>query len=43
MDKREPNLEHCATYGYWQYETGAEFDVDVHNAIHQQMKEKGWL
>lgn len=24
-------------------ETGAEFDVDIHNAIHQQMKEKGWL
>lgn len=43
MDKREPNLKHCAMYGYWQYDTGAEFDVDIHNAIHQQMKEKGWL
>ncbi len=43
MDKREPSLKYCAKYGYWQAETVVDFDVDIHKAIHQVMKEKGWL
>lgn len=42
MNKRPQNIKHSAYYGYWQ-EMYHEIDIELHNAIHQQMIELGWI
>ncbi len=43
MSERETEwLKHCARYGHWQKVERA-VGVDLHKAIHQQIKELGWL
>lgn len=43
MAERPQNVKHSAKYGYWQIETYHEIDIELHNAIHQQMIELGWI
>ena len=43
MEKRPESTKHSCTYGHWQVETDHEIDVKLHNAIHQQMVELGWI
>ncbi len=40
--KQGENMYSCK-YGYWQSETIVDIGVREHKAIHQQMKELGWL
>lgn len=43
MNERPQNIKHSATYGHWQYDVDYRFDIKLHNAIHQQMRELGWI
>lgn len=43
MSERPQNIKHSATYGHWQTESWHNFDIEQHNAIHQQMIELGWI
>ncbi|MGN0807961.1 MAG: hypothetical protein ACI4MN_05915 [Candidatus Coproplasma sp.] len=43
MEERPQNIKHSAHYGYWQSETINQVGVKLHNAIHQQMIELGWI
>lgn len=43
MSERPQNTKHSAKYGHWQAEMYYEIDVKLHNAIHQQMQELGWI
>lgn len=43
MDKRPENIKHSARYGHWQAEMTFDIDIRLHNAIHQQMIELGWI
>lgn len=43
MAKRPKDLKHTCRYGHWQHETSVYIDAKLHNAIHQQMIELGWI
>lgn len=43
MNKRPQNIRHSAKYGYWQADMITHVDIRLHNAIHQQMIEFGWI
>lgn len=43
MSKRPQNIKHSATYGHWQKDVYCEIDIELHNAIHQQIIELGWV
>lgn len=43
MDERPQNIKHSSKYGHWQIETTYSIDINLHNAIHQQMKEWEWI
>lgn len=43
MNERPQHLKHSAKYGHWQAEMITTIDVRLHNAIHQQMIELGWI
>lgn len=43
MSERPRNKKHSAKYGHWQRECCCQIDVKLHNAIHQQMIELGWI
>ncbi|MGX8833987.1 hypothetical protein ACWG0P_07215 [Amedibacillus sp. YH-ame6] len=36
-------ITYCSKYGYWQSQTLIDVDLRLFKAIHQQMKELGWL
>lgn len=42
MKERPENIKHSAYYGHWQKEDFA-FGSELHNAIHQQLIELGWI
>lgn len=43
MSERPQNIKHSCAYGHWQTESWHVFDIQQHNAIHQQMIELGWI
>lgn len=43
MSERPQNIKHSAKYGHWQAEMYYEIDIRQHEAIHQQMRELGWI
>ena len=43
MSKRPQNIKHSAIYGHWQKEMYCEIGIELHNAIHQQIIELGWM
>lgn len=43
MKERPEATKHSAFYGHWQRETVVEIDSRIHNAIHQQLIELGWI
>lgn len=43
MAKRPKDLKHTCRYGHWQHETSVYIDAKLHNAIHKQMIELGWI
>ena len=43
MNERPQNIKHSAAYGRWQCETICKINAKLHNAIHQQMIELGWI
>ena len=43
MSERPQNIKHSARYGYWQAEIYNDIGIRLHNAIHQQMIELGWI
>lgn len=43
MSERPQNIKHSAKYGNWQADVINEVDIRLHNAIHQQMIELGWI
>lgn len=43
MSKRSQNIKHSAIYGHWQKEGYCEIGIELHNAIHQQIIELGWV
>lgn len=43
MNVRPQNIKHSAKYGHWQMESYHQINVNLHNAIHQQMVELGWI
>lgn len=42
MNERPENIKHSASYGYWQIDQ-PEICNELHNAIHQQLIEFGWI
>lgn len=42
MEDRPENIKHSAFYGYWGTEN-SQTGVELHNAIHQQLIELGWI
>lgn len=43
MSKRPQNIKHSATFGHWQKEVYCEIGIELHNTIHQQIIELGWV
>lgn len=43
MNARPQNIKHSAKYGHWQRDMEYQFDIKLHNAIHRQMIELGWI
>lgn len=43
MKDRPQNMKHSSCYGGWQIESFYDISIALHNAIHQQMKELGWI
>lgn len=43
MNARPQNTKHSSRYGHWQREIFNEISVELHKAIHQQMRELGWI
>lgn len=43
MKDRPQNIKHSSRYGGWQIDNFYDISIALHNAIHQQMKELGWI
>lgn len=43
MNERPQNIKHSSKYGYWQRDPCYKVNIALHNAIHQQMIELGWI
>lgn len=43
MKDRSQNMKHSSRYGGWLIESFYDISIALHNAIHQQMKELGWI
>lgn len=43
MEYRPQNIKHSARYGHWQSDSCIFIDMKLHNAIHQQLLELGWI
>lgn len=43
MNERPENIKHSCGYGHWQSEMYIDVGVKLHNAIHQQLIELGWI
>ena len=43
MEERPQNIKHSASYGHWQSDNCIFISMELHNAIHQQLLELGWI
>ena len=43
MNRRPQNVKHSARYGTWVSENCIFVDEKIHNAIHKQLLELGWI
>lgn len=43
MDERPQNIKHSASYGHWERDSGVFVGSELHNAIHKQLAELGWI
>lgn len=43
MDERPQNIKHSASYGYWKRSSSVFVDMELHDAIHKQLLELGWI
>ena len=43
MEERPQNIKHSCAYGYWEVDNYKVIDMKLHNAIHQQLIELGWI
>ena len=43
MEERPQNIKHSASYGHWQSDNCIFIGMELHNAIHQQLLELGWI
>lgn len=43
MEERPQNIKHSTYYGHWQSDNCIFIDMKLHNAIHQQLLELGWI
>lgn len=43
MEERPQNIKHSSHYGHWQSDNCIFIDMKLHNAIHQQLLELGWI
>lgn len=43
MEERPQNIKHSAHYGHWQSDNCIFISMELHNAIHQQLLELGWI
>ena len=43
MEDRLQNIKHSASYGHWEVDNCIFIDMKLHNAIHQQLLELGWI
>ena len=43
MEERPQNIKHSTRYGHWQSDNCIFIDMKLHNAIHQQLLELGWI
>ncbi len=43
ISERPQNMKYSCLYGHWQMNIGCKIGLELHNAIHQQMIELGWI
>lgn len=43
MDERPQDIKHSASYGHWERDNSVFVGVELHNAIHKQLSELGWV
>ena len=43
MKDRSESTKHSCKYGWWQIENFYDISIELHNAIHRQMEELGWI
>ena len=43
MKERPVNQKHTCAYGHWQSEMYVDIGMRLHNAIHKQLIELGWI